>query len=55
MWPCFVTRPPDIDAVKAILDLFGQASGLLVNYTKILATILNGATEEAAMISGTLG
>uniref|UniRef100_A0A453MY32 Uncharacterized protein n=2 Tax=Aegilops tauschii subsp. strangulata TaxID=200361 RepID=A0A453MY32_AEGTS len=38
----------DIAAVKEILDLFGRASGLKVNYAKSSATVLHeeqGATE----------
>jgi hypothetical protein len=45
----------DITAVKAILRLFGTASGLQVNYAKSLATLLNCDAKAANMITGTLG
>jgi hypothetical protein len=45
----------DINAVKAILQLFGQASGLQVNYTKSSATLLNCDAEAAALVTDTLG
>jgi hypothetical protein len=45
----------DINAIKAILQLFGQASGLQVNYTKSSATLLNCDAEAAALVTDTLG
>jgi hypothetical protein len=36
---CHVT-PNDLDSVKAIFQLFGKASGLQLNYTKSMASLL---------------
>lgn len=47
--------PSDIAAIKAILELFGRSSGLLVNYHKNSATLLNCEPEHAALITGNLG
>jgi hypothetical protein len=38
----------EIEAVKAMLELFGRASGLHVNYGKSTATLIRCAPEEAA-------
>ena len=47
---CHAT-PGDMEAVKGILTLFGEASGLRVNYTKSSATILHGDPDAAATIA----
>lgn len=45
----------DVEAVKAILKLFGQASGLHVNYAKSSATLIRCETDEAAHVIQHLG
>uniref|UniRef100_A0A453BHE5 Uncharacterized protein n=1 Tax=Aegilops tauschii subsp. strangulata TaxID=200361 RepID=A0A453BHE5_AEGTS len=42
----------DIAAVKEILNLFGRASGLKVNYAKSSATVLHGEQGAPEMITG---
>jgi hypothetical protein len=42
-------------AIKAMLRLFGQESGLQVNYAKSSATLLNCDAEAATLVMGTLG
>jgi hypothetical protein len=41
--------------VRAILQLFGAASGLKVNFTKSSATLLRCNVEDAAPVTQTLG
>lgn len=45
----------DINAVKSILKIFGQASGLLVNYSKSSAALLHCDVEEAELVATGLG
>uniref|UniRef100_A0A453F1I3 Reverse transcriptase domain-containing protein n=1 Tax=Aegilops tauschii subsp. strangulata TaxID=200361 RepID=A0A453F1I3_AEGTS len=47
---CHATQD-DVAAIKGILALFGQASGLRVNYAKSSATILHGEPTTAEMIN----
>jgi hypothetical protein len=47
--------PDDLGSVKAILQLFGNASGLQVNYTKNTATLLNCTPDDATIVPATLG
>ena len=44
-----------IALVKAILQIFGQASGLLVNYTKSSAALLHCAPDDATAVTNELG
>jgi hypothetical protein len=41
------TSAPDVQAVRAILTLFGQATGLQVNYGKSSITLLRCETDDA--------
>jgi hypothetical protein len=45
----------DLASIRAILQLFGRSSGLMVNYSKSSATLLHCETDEAARITATLG
>jgi hypothetical protein len=45
----------DIAAVKEILLLFGRASGLLVNYGKSSAALINGTDEDTTVVTAGLG
>jgi hypothetical protein len=47
--------PDDIVAVREILQLFGRASGLCVNYQKSTATLLRCDAEDAAPAIAQLG
>lgn len=47
--------PSDLAAIKAILELFGRATGLHVNYSKSSATMLNCPPGDTALISELLG
>uniref|UniRef100_A0A452Y8H6 Reverse transcriptase domain-containing protein n=1 Tax=Aegilops tauschii subsp. strangulata TaxID=200361 RepID=A0A452Y8H6_AEGTS len=47
--------PSDIMAVKAILHLFGKASGLLVNYYKSSAMLLHCNQEVSTFVATELG
>uniref|UniRef100_A0A453RUT0 Reverse transcriptase domain-containing protein n=1 Tax=Aegilops tauschii subsp. strangulata TaxID=200361 RepID=A0A453RUT0_AEGTS len=47
---CHATES-DVTAVKEILDLFGRASGLKVNYAKSSATVLHGDQTAHEMIA----
>jgi hypothetical protein len=49
------TTAGDIAAVEAIPHLFGQASGLQVNFTKSSATLIRCEAEEAANLLQPLG
>ena len=44
----------DLRAVKGILQVFGDASGLKVNYTKSVATLIRGSDEERLLVQNTL-
>jgi hypothetical protein len=45
----------DLGSVKAIFEVFGKASGLQVNYTKSMATLLNCTLDDAARVPESLG
>ena len=47
--------PSDVAAVKGVLSLFGQASGLQVNFAKSSATLLHCDQEEAEPVVQQLG
>jgi hypothetical protein len=51
---CYPSRE-DISAVKGIIELFGQASGLRVNYTKSTATLIRCEEEEVTQAVQHLG
>ena len=45
----------DLMAVRHILDLFGEASGLHENFKKSTATLIRGEVEEEQMLQMALG
>ena len=45
----------DVTAVKSILQLFGRASGLRVNFAKSTATLIRAGVDEAAPVVDSLG
>lgn len=47
--------PSDIMAIKAILELFGNASGLLVNYIKSSTTLLHCDQGDSMLVAHALG
>jgi hypothetical protein len=53
MWSIFC-HPcgSNINTVKAILQIFNQATGLQVNYTKSAAALLNCNLDNATMVGG---
>jgi hypothetical protein len=50
------TRPlqPDLLAIRRILDMFGEASGLHINYEKSTATMIRGSVLEEDQVRTTL-
>jgi hypothetical protein len=53
---CFF-RPEkeEVEAIKALLLLFGEVSGLLINYRKTTATLTRGTKEDKLRIVEILG
>jgi hypothetical protein len=53
---CFF-RPDrqEVEAIKEILNMFGMASGLKVNYRKTIATLIRGSEEDKARVTEILG
>ncbi|KAM0907037.1 hypothetical protein ACQ4PT_016377 [Festuca glaucescens] len=45
----------ELVVIKQLLNIFGEASGLQVNYRKTSATLIRGAAEEEAIIQEILG
>jgi hypothetical protein len=45
---------PDLHAVMAILQVFGEASGLHVNFEKTAATVIRGSEKEARRVKNLL-
>jgi hypothetical protein len=46
--------PSDLLAVKEVLNMFGEASGLHINYNKSTATLIRGTEAEAQRIRDVL-
>ena len=44
----------DLSAVREMLDVFGEASGLKVNYRKSLAILIRGDQEDRDRVAGLL-
>jgi hypothetical protein len=51
----FRPEETELRAVQEILDLFGDASGLRVNYRKTTATLIRGDEEDAQRVIASLG
>jgi hypothetical protein len=47
--------PEDMLAIKGILNIFGVTSGLWVNYSKSLATLIQGSPEGATVVAQHFG
>jgi hypothetical protein len=45
----------ELRAIKEIFRIFGEASGLHVNYSKTTATLIRGSEEDPTMVSTVLG
>lgn len=45
----------ELRAVKSILRIFGEASGLRVNYCKSAATVIRGDEEDRARVESIMG
>jgi hypothetical protein len=45
----------ELNAIKQILAIFGETSGLQVNYTKTSATVIRGSVEDETRIGEQLG
>uniref|UniRef100_A0A452Y171 Reverse transcriptase domain-containing protein n=1 Tax=Aegilops tauschii subsp. strangulata TaxID=200361 RepID=A0A452Y171_AEGTS len=45
----------DVTTVKSILQLFGRASGLRVNFAKSTATLIRAGVDEVAPVVDSLG
>jgi hypothetical protein len=51
----FKPETQEIAAIKTILGIFGEASGLKVNYNKTTATIIRGDLGVGTMVKERLG
>jgi hypothetical protein len=51
----FRPKREEVEAIKAILKLFGEASGLKVNYRKTTSTIIRGSEEDELRVAAILG
>ena len=46
--------PPDLAFVRMMLQMFGEASGLRINYNKSMAIMIHGDDSDSARVESTL-